>query len=156
MESKIKVEHDFGSGQTWLQLYVSAETKDGAQPDLRDLALKAFVEKATYSHNEIVVVYPSSNQDNSVVQICVKENKSPIDSFNWTGLNAKCLKEVNSNFKKGQSYNLIMAIGKNNRVYVKGSGHIVRTQDEMDFDYLYEFAQAWEINDIGRYDVGEK
>ena len=72
MESKIRVEHDFGTGQTWLQMYVSATASNGGQPDLRDLALKTFIEKASDPKCELCLIYPESNQDNSVAQIMIR------------------------------------------------------------------------------------
>lgn len=209
MNSKIKVEHEFGTGVTWLQLYVSTVNSDGTQPDLRDLALKNFVEKAADPNNQFYLGYPENNHDNSVVSILVgpkpdgrfriwenskeleawlNENnikyqndvstyvlETGVDPFavgaaygrhqqiqnnkpqelNWVGLNAKCLKEVNDNFKVGKSYNLLMATGTDHKVYAQGSGHVVRTNDEMEFAYLAEFVKAWEINDVGRFDVSK-
>lgn len=89
MESKIRVEHDFGTGQTWIQFYVSTISRDNTQPELRDLALKTFIEKASDSGSELYLTYPPNNSDNSVAQIMVRpkpgykiwENSEELEGF---------------------------------------------------------------------------
>lgn len=144
MESKIRVEYDFDKKEPYIQLYL-----EKGSSDMRDGMLQHLIEQGL--NKGLEVIYPISNEDNGTPQIRIKHTLD----LNWVGLNAKCLKDINPNFKVGQSYNLLMATGPDHRVFVQGSGHIVRSGDMMEFSYLFEFAQAWEITDIGKFDLGE-
>lgn len=149
MNSKVNVEYDFDKKEPYIQLYAEGPSQN--QPDdMRDGAIKNLIEEG--ARNGFVLVWPDENSDNKRPQIRISHSAN----LKWVGLNAKCLKDINSNFQVGKSYNLLMATGDDHHVYAKGSGHIVRTGDDMEFEYLAEFVKAWEINDIGRFDVSKQ
>lgn len=151
MESKIRVEHDFSNGETWVQMYVSTSKPDpDTPPDLRDLALKAFIEMATFSHNELFIFYPVNNQDNSVIQIKVREKSVPPVDLNWVGCNATYRAENDpaEQYLKGETYNLEVATGSNHKVYVRRlETAIVRPVFEpKSYHDLKTFFSVWSIN----------
>lgn len=146
MESKIRVEHDFETAETWVDVNVSTTNAPGTQPDMRDLALKGFIQKASYTHNELYIEYPKSSIDNSVVHIKVREKcVVPVD-LNWVGLNATSIWNQGPVYKSEQSYNLQFATGDNHHVYIKTLGE----NDIMEYEYLSDFIEQWGVNPAKR------
>jgi hypothetical protein len=160
MKSTLNVEFDFDSNEPYIQLSIDDTITPNVRSDMRDAALLKFVEKGNI--NGISVYWPDPvNKSQSFPQLRLNsgdkelsKQEQVIDAresikLNHIKINAQYQQSygADSEYKNGESYNLMFAIGENNHVVIEYGGAVVMKGDTFRmYLTLSQFLKFWTVN----------